>query len=105
MAKSAVLLLAIGLAAGLWLGFNPQAHAQTIKSWDQAKASYVQFKAQASTQIRQLDTEVSAEGKSSPSAEPDASATWKQISTAFESFWNSVQKIWSNITAKIERTS
>ncbi len=27
MAKFAVLFLILGLAVGLWLGFNPQAHA------------------------------------------------------------------------------
>jgi hypothetical protein len=111
MAKSAVLLLIVGLAFGLWLGFNPQAHAQTIKNWDQAKASYIQIKAKATTQIHQWDTKVSAVGKSSPKAEPasqsrpDTSAAWKQISTAFESLWNSIQRIWSNITAKIGKSS
>ena len=105
MTKSATLLLIVGLAVGLWLGFNPQAHAQTIKNWDQAKTSYVQFKAQASNQIRHLDAKVNAVGKSSPKAEPNTSAAWKQISTAFESLWSSIQRTWSNITAKIGRTS
>jgi len=111
MTKSATLLLIVGLAVGLWLGFNPQAHAQIVKDWGRAKTSYVQFKAQASTQVRHLDTKVSAVGKSSPKAEPvsqsqpNVSAAWKQISTAFETLWSSVQRTWSNITAKIGRTS
>lgn len=33
-----ILLVVVGLAVGLWLGFNPQAHQQIVQSWNQDRA-------------------------------------------------------------------
>ena len=107
MAKFAVLFLILGLSAGLWLGFNPQAHAQTVRKWDSTKSAFLKIKADATVQVRDLNSrlttsvQVSPKTSSKPQSQPSASSAWKQVSNAAESLWNSMQKIWANVTAKI----
>ena len=120
MTRAAVLFLILGLAVGLWLGFNPQAHQQTIQQWDSVKSAFLNLKSGSSVQIRGLSSQTAStsSSKSSPKSrhapesqpavstpsQPNASTAWKQVTTAFESFWSSLQGIWANITAKINST-
>lgn len=120
MVKSAVLLLVLGLAAGLWLGFNPQAHQQTIQKWDSVKSEYLRIMAGVNLKTQGLNstqatssvqTHSKSRSKSAPAtasqpqSQPVISTDWNQISTqvstAFETAWNSVQGFWANISAKI----
>ena len=59
MFRSAVLLLIVGLAVGLWLGFNPQAHQQTIQKWDSVKSAYLKFMTDATAKIQGLNSHIS----------------------------------------------
>jgi hypothetical protein len=108
MAKSAVLLLTIGLAFGLWLGFNPQAHQQTIEKWDSVKSAYVKFVSDTRVKIQGLSSHniitLHQGPASAPKTGPDVSSAWKQISTALAAAWNSVQRFFVNVTAKINST-
>jgi hypothetical protein len=107
MVKSAVLLLAIGLAVGLWLGFNPQAHQQTVQKWDSVKSTTMKFIADSNVKIQGVNSHVttslqnSPKLRATPQSQPNASLAWKQVTTAFESVWNSMQRFFANITAKI----
>lgn len=40
MFKTFAVLFVLGLGLGVWLGFNPQAHEKTIKSWDDTKTFF-----------------------------------------------------------------
>ena len=110
MARSAVLFLILGLAVGLWLGFTPQAHQQTIQKWDSVKSAYLKIKAESPVKIQGLNSnstssvQTSSRSKAAPQSQPAGSSAWKQITTAFETIWNSVQRFWVNITAKINTT-
>jgi hypothetical protein len=123
MTRSTVLLLIVGLAIGLWLGFNPQAHQQTVQQWDSIKSSFLKFKTGASSNLPGLNfnststTQTSSKSKSKfasqpqqPTAQhpttqqPTPSFDWKQITTAFAPIWNSLQSIWASIMAKIGAT-
>ncbi len=110
MAKSVVLFLMLGLAIGLWLGFNPQAHSQTIQKWDSVKTAYLKIKAETTAKIQGLNSHLtlslpsSPKSSSAPPSQPAVSSAWKQVSTAFEVIWSSMQKFWTNATAKIGTT-
>jgi hypothetical protein len=110
MARSAVLLLILGLAAGLWLGFNPQAHQQTIQKWDSVKSSYVKFMAGTTAKIQGMNTgintslQTSPRVKLAPQSQPNVSQVWRQVSAAFETAWNSMKSFLANATAKINTT-
>ena len=122
MARSAVLLLIVGLAVGLWLGFNPQAHQQTVQQWDNIKSSFLKIKSGTAVKAPSLNisntstTQVSSKSKSKSkntsqaqqpvaqqptTQQPAPSFDWKQITTAFAPILNALQSIWANITAKL----
>ena len=124
MVKSAVLLLVVGLAAGLWLGFNPQAHQETLQKWDSVKSEYMKITADSNLKVQssnttqatsQVRTYSKSRSKSEPAtatqpqtqapSQPAISINWNQISTqistAFETAWNSLQGFWANVVAKI----
>jgi hypothetical protein len=96
---TAVLLVLAGLAVGLWLGFNPRAHQETIQTWDRTRAAIVH--AQTTTTVKVGATKPTAAAKPTTSTQPTASITWKQITTAFDVFWLSLQKLWLNVSARI----
>ena len=111
MAKSGLLLLVIGLVVGLWLGFNPQAHQQTIQQWDSVKSSFLKLKVETTAKVPSLNfnsttsVQTNSKSKSAPTAQqPSTSFNWKQVTTAFEPIWSSLQKIWASVTAKISAT-
>ncbi len=96
-----VLLVVVGLAVGLWLGFNPRAHQQVVQSWDQARVAFVH-----ATASLHLSPKVGLTAKTTThvqpiTAPPSATNAWRQISTAFESLVTSLQRLWLNISAKI----
>ncbi len=98
-----VLLVIAGLAVGLWLGFNPRAHQEVIHSWDQAQTAiaHMKFNSTANVRVAQPPT-----ARTKPSSTPPAtvSITWKQVTTAFDDLWLSMQRLWLNVSARIGLT-
>ncbi len=112
MSKSAGLLVILGLAVGLWLGFNPQAHKQTVQYWDKAKTALAQVKTQTTAKVNVLDSHTTTWLRSSSKtkvvapaapAAPSASSTWKQITAFFNTLWTSVQRMWASLTNKLAK--
>lgn len=104
MSKTAgILLLALGLAVGLWLGFNPKAHQETVRDWDRATAAVAHVRLTSEAKPRAPQPPVV---KSLPGSLPKVatSAAWKQVSAAFETLWHSVQSLWVRVTASIGNT-
>ena len=107
MSKAAgISLLVLGLAVGLWLGFNPKAHQETLRDWNRATASVAHLKITNAVKPR-------ASQASQPSAfklpsisvsKVSTSAAWKQVSAAFETLWRSVESLWVRATASISNT-
>jgi hypothetical protein len=104
MSKSAGVVLALfGLAIGLYLGFNAQAHKATVRDWDRVTAGVAHMHLTTTAKP-------SALGRPAVSNKPisvpklSTSAAWKQISTAFETLLNSVERLWTRVTASIGNT-
>jgi hypothetical protein len=99
----AVLLVAIGLGVGLWLGFNPRAHQATVQNWDRVNMAVTQFKTRATFKMPVLKPQASTV-KPAPSVQVSASSTWKQVSAVLQTLWGSMQRLWVNVTARIGST-
>jgi len=100
-----ILLLVAGLALGLWLGFNPHAHQQVVQDWNHARTALVQVTAKARlTSAPAVSTKVNLTTHVQAPSVPNASATWKQVTTAFESLVSSLQRLWLNVTARISNS-
>jgi len=117
MARSGVLLLILGLAVGLWLGFDPQAHQQTVQQWDSIKTSFTNTTAQTNLKLPSVSSNTttttttsnkkgsksssSTSTTSSSPGQPSFSLDWNRVTTAFHDIWTSLQRTWASITAKI----
>lgn len=107
MLKSAGLLLFLGLAVGLWLGFNPQAHRKVVQNWDNTKTSLARLETNFSTTISAWTTRAKAQeaqvGQKTVSritTRPFAAA-WQQFTAAGETFLQSMQKIWLGLETNL----
>lgn len=98
MFKTFTVLFVLGLALGIWLGFNPQAREKTDSSWDEAKTFLVTMK----TQIPAVTQDWMIQLKSSvQSGARQVSFAWRQTSVVFTSLWDSVHHIWLRLTTGI----
>lgn len=94
-----VLLVVAGLAVGLWLGFNPHAHQQVVQDWDHARTALVHM----TTSVR-VSPGVTTAAKPTTRSQPSATGVWKEITAAFDSLVNSLQRLWLNVRASISNT-
>ena len=107
MFRSAGVLLIFGLAVGLWLGFNPNAHQRMVESWDHAKSLYVQATSDSSVKVHNWFTGVdswtrtNSQTNSKTDTQLTESPAWRQISAVFETFWSSLQRIWLDVKANL----
>ena len=111
MSKFAVLFLLVGLAIGLWLGFNPQTHRQLTRFWNRTTTSQSSERPKASVDARQWDQTVNrwlrstTKARPAPASQPDSVPTAKQISAELQTFWNALQQLWLNFVARIRTTT
>lgn len=104
MLKSAGLLLFVGLAIGLWLGFNPQAHQKVVQNWNEAKAATLSFQSQISTKFKDWTAlwNPKSSGKVSVSVSKPISTAWRQLGSIFNVFWSSLHKLWLSLTSGLQ---
>ncbi|HEX2697338.1 MAG TPA: hypothetical protein VHM28_06475 [Anaerolineales bacterium] len=95
MLKSVALLFVLGLALGLWVGFNPQAHEKVVQGWEGTKTFFVTMKTNASVSFQDWLTGIKS-GEQNGTA--SVGVAWKQISSVFTTLWDSVIRFWSNLT-------
>ncbi|HUH96316.1 MAG TPA: hypothetical protein VLZ89_03095 [Anaerolineales bacterium] len=104
MFKSTVLLFVLGIALGLWLGFNPQAHGKVVQNWDHTRVFFAGLETNFSNTIHTwtMRTEVQAQDGqktvSNISARPFTTA-WQQFVSAGGTFLQSIQRIWLGLIA------
>jgi hypothetical protein len=99
MVKISLLLLAVGLAVGLWLGFNPQMHTRMVQNWEVAHSSFTS-----------AGTNLTITGRSmisSPSVKSVHSfgnnGEWSRTSADFEELWLIIQKTWHDIIVNLPK--
>jgi len=98
MLKTVSVLFVLGLALGLWLGFNPQAHGKTIKSWDDARASFVTVKVNVSDAMHNWTVSLKSNEQSGGQK---MTVVWKQISSIFTTIWDGAHRTWTEITFQL----
>ena len=106
MFKSAGLLLLLGLAIGLWLGFNPQAHQKVVQSWDNTKSFFARLETNFSTSIGAWTMQAKSQVNVSPKTVSGVTAksfgtAWRQFVSAWSTFLGSLQRIWHELVSNI----
>ncbi len=102
MSKLGVVLLVLAaLAVGLFLGFNPRTHQEIVATWNHERAAWLHNTASLHLPLGLTATSRTSTRTPAPVAPVTSSATWKQITTAFESLVTSLHRLWLNLSTKI----
>ncbi len=106
MIKSAGFLLLLGLAIGLWLGFNPQAHEKVVQSWNSVKANYMKFQVQATAKFNEWTSQLSSTKQTASNSVGSVpkwiNTAWRQLASIFNTIWSSMRKFWLSISANLK---
>jgi hypothetical protein len=98
MFRLAGLLLILGLALGLWIGFDPQEHQKAVQAWSEAKASFVNIQTQVSLKFHEWAAESNPGTQTvSVSVTKPIAEFWRQLSSILVNLWNSIVTIWLRI--------
>ncbi len=107
MRMNTLLFLVIGLAVGLWLGFNPTTHRDLVRWWDRETANQARGSAQTGFTIGQLNSRLNRSLRTSPKplaqpgAQTDNVPTSNQILVELHAFWLALERVWLNFLAQI----
>ncbi len=108
MRMSGLLLLVVGLAIGLYLGFNPTTHRDLVRWWDRETAtSRSERGGQTGFSIGQFNSGLARSLRTSPKplAQPGAQTstvpTSNQIGTELHAFWLALERIWLNLLIEL----
>ncbi len=98
MLRFAGLILILGLALGLWIGFNPKAHQDAVQSWDREKASFQALQVEASVKFHEWSSP-NVSGGASPSIEiPQPLLTfWRDFTSTLANIWDAIVNVWMKI--------
>jgi len=106
MFKSTALLLVLGIALGLWVGFNPQAHKKVVQSWDNTKTFFARLETNVSGTISAWTIQTKSQAQvgkktvASITTKPFAAA-WQQFVSAGGTFLQSMQRIWLELMTNL----
>ena len=90
----AILVLGLGLAAGLWLALGPRAPAGVAESWAQVKAAAQQLQADAERRIHEAQAPIYQGGSTGP-------GLIERFTTPFANFAAGMQSLWLNMAKSI----
>jgi hypothetical protein len=108
MGRSAILLALLGLAVGLWLGFNPTTHRELNRWWTRTTAGQASAGPSSAANLRQLDRRLNQflRTQPRPASQPQAASspvpTARQISATLQAFWHALQQIWARLLMKLD---
>jgi hypothetical protein len=102
MYRSNLLLVLLAFAFGLWLGFNPEAHAATLHTWQDFKASVTKLANQTSTDKTHQNTPntplIPNTGKN-----PKSNNITDQLSKALNDLWVAVKNLWNDLMKQLSK--
>ncbi len=98
MSKFGVLFLLIGLAVGLFLGFNPTTHRDLVRDWNRARIGQTSQSPSVAVNVRRAGRFL----RSSPRIQPEPSPvpSGSQIQAELQMLWNALRQLWLNFIAR-----
>jgi len=102
MLKTITALFVLGLALGLWIGFNPQAHEKAARSWAEVHASFLTVKAGVSDAMHNEAVSLKSSGQTGSQW---MAVVWKQASSIIATIWDDVRRTWLEITSRLRLKS
>jgi len=101
-AATAILLAAVGLGIGLWLGINPGSRAAVEENWQRAGDSIARVQTDLDLELGHgapAPAEDQNTNEGAPSAQPSPVA---YLARLFKDIWEVTQELWSSLVARVE---
>lgn len=102
MLKITAVLFVLGIALGLWIGFNPQAREKAAQGWEDTKALFVKAQADVSAAIDGWMLDLKSSGQAGTR---QVESVWKELSSVLTTLWDSMQRLWANLTVRLRINS
>ncbi len=109
MGRYAVLFLLVGLAVGLWLGFNPTTHRDLVRWWDRTNATQARNRETptATISLNQLDRSINrwfrtaTQPQSAPREKSSPAPSSNQIVALLQTFWHALEQAWARLLVSL----
>ena len=107
MGRFSAVFLLVGLAIGLWLGFEPTMHRQVMQWWDRTSSNRQTASLPTLFNVRPLDQRVNRflrttpKPQPAPASKPGTLPTGSQITADIQALFNALHKMWLTLVAKI----
>ena len=102
MFKIGAVLLVLGIALGLWIGFNPQAHEKAVQSWEDTKTTFVKVQTDVSAATHEWGLELKSSGQGGTE---QVHNVWKNFLSVLTTLWDSVRHLWVSLTTRLRISS
>jgi hypothetical protein len=103
MFRLAGLLLILGLALGLWVGFDAQEHQKVLQTWSKAKASLVNIQTQVSVKLHKSSAELNPGTQTKSISLPKPIVVfWRELSLIIVSIWNTIVNLWLRLISALK---
>ena len=108
MSRSALLLVLLAFAFGLWLGFDPEAHAATEDAWQDFKTAVTEFANQNQTspdETSETPLIPNTGEEPAPGENPGSNETLDQVSAFLRDLWESIKTLWQDMMKQLPKES
>jgi len=103
LSRSSFLFILLAFAFGLWLGFNPEAHAKTAQTWKEVKTAFVESVDKLSKGTSQP---VTTPNTSAPNTDRSSKSNniLNQLSAVLHDLWEAFKILWRDLMNKLPGT-
>ena len=99
---AAVLLVAVGLAIGLWLGFDPERRAAVQEEWQSAGDSIARIQTDLNLELGNEPSAPAGNDSSNDSTQTQQPSPFAPLARLIQDLWEATQQLWSNLVARVQ---
>jgi hypothetical protein len=99
---TAALLVAVGLAIGLWLGFDPERRAAVEENWQSAGDSIARIQTDLDLELGSERSAPARNDSSNDSRQTQQPSPFAPLARLIQDLWEATQQLWSSLVARVE---
>lgn len=101
MPRSSFLLILLAFAFGLWLGFNPEAHAKTEQAWKEVKTTFTESVDKLSKGTSEPVTSPNTDRSSNPDKSSKSTNILNKLSAVLRDLWEALKILLRDLINKL----
>jgi hypothetical protein len=99
---AAVLLVAAGLAIGLWLGFDAERRAAVQENWQSAGDSMARIQTDLNLELGSERSAPAESDSSDDRTQTQQASPFAPLARLIQDLWEATQQLWSSLEARVE---